>query len=77
MAYEEVYEEKRKFVEGELTEMLRAATGGYVERCEYEREGSEETVHVFMSIQPVGVNVTADSPWGIAKDVMRALAERY
>ena len=77
MTNEEVYEEKRLFVENELTDMLRAATGGWVERCEYERVGCDETVHVFQSIQPIGVNVTADSPWAIAKDVMRALSELY
>ena len=77
MKNEEVYEEKRSFVENELTEVLNAASRGFFERCEYERDGNGETVHVFMSIQPIGVNVTADSPWGILKDVMRAITERY
>lgn len=77
MTTDEVYEEKRLFVKNELTDMLRAATGGWVERCEYEREGCRETVHVFQSIQPIGVDVTADSPWAIAKDVLRALYKLY
>ena len=72
----DVYEEKRRFVDGELSKMLSAATRGVVERCEYERVGEVETVHIFECVQPFAVDVTADSPWAIAKDVIRAVAMR-
>lgn len=78
MKKEQVYKEKADFVADELTAMLRAATRGFVERCEYEHCSSgAEVVHVFTSTQPFGVNVTCDSLYAIAKDVMRALADRY
>ena len=74
---DEVYAEKASFVENELSTMLRAATNGVVRGLSYERQGAEEFVVVDMCTRMFDVNVTADSLWAIAKDVMRSIAERY
>lgn len=73
---------KKSFVEAELAEMLAAATDGFVRSLEYDARGCFEVVHVVTSpslfkTDTFGVDVTADSPWAIAKDVMRAVASRY
>ena len=73
---------KETFVTSELQKMLEEATGGYVERLAYEKLGPYEIVDV-TTRQGVGekltfgVNVTGDSRWAIAKDVMKAVAEHY
>lgn len=74
--------EKKSFVEAELAEMLAAATNGFVRSLEYDARGCFEVVHVVTTPRPFmkdtfGVDVTADSLWAIAKDVMRAVASRY
>ena len=76
-AESEIYEEKRCFVEGELAAMMRIATRGVVQRLEYERMGDEEFVVVDMCTSIFDVNVTADSLWAIAKDVMKAVGEKF
>lgn len=74
--------EKRNFVENELEEMLRfAVRGGWLEYLRYGFDGTNEVVAInyrdgdnrFSS----DVNVTGDSKWAIANDVMRAVAELY
>ena len=74
--------DKKSFVESELTEMLAAATHGFVISLEYDARGHFEVVHVTTCLglfkrDTFGVDVTADSLWAIAKDVMRAVAERF
>lgn len=74
--------DKKSFVESELTEMLAAATHGFVTSLEYDARGHFEVVHVttcpgLFKRDTFGVDVTADSLWAIAKDVMRAAAERF
>lgn len=73
---------KRLFVEGELAAMLSEATGGWVARLDYDARGQYEVVHVttvpaLFLTDTFGVDVTADSKWAIAKDVMRAVAARF
>lgn len=75
MKNEEIYREKSDFVAIELGAMLRAASRGQVDRCEYVREGAVEFVNAYGrdSEEPLFFAcVTADSLWAIAKDVMRA-----
>lgn len=74
--------EKRRFVQEELTGMLRTATGGLAAECFYEHDGADEVVKVLYGQrrgerEVISVNVTCDSLWAIAKDVMRAVARRY
>lgn len=73
MGDESIYEEKARFVRGELTRMLRVATRGVITGLEYEREGAVETVHVLTVTQPFAVCVTADSLFAIVKDVTKAV----
>ena len=73
---------KSRFVQEELSGMLRAATGGFVKECRYEPFGSFEIVNVATSVglfktDTFAVNVTGDSLWAIAKDVMAAVAQRF
>lgn len=70
---------KKHFVENKLAETLSAATGGYVWSLDYGVFGAEEVVHVYTCgvSKALVVNVTSDSLWAIAKDVMRAVADRY
>ena len=78
MDNEKVYQEKANFVANELSALLRAATGGFIERCMYEHlPYGSEVVHVFTSTQPFSVNVTCDSLYAIVKDVVRELSDRY
>lgn len=77
MQQPDLYDEKGRFVCLELTDMLKAATHGVVSECMFERDDAQETVHVFTVTQPFAVNVTGDSLWSTAKDVMKAVAERY
>ena len=82
MGDEQIYAEKADFVKDELAAMLRKATCGWVTCCGYEHYQGVEVVHVGYALDEhadgrFDVNVTADSPWAIAKDVMRAVAERY
>lgn len=73
---------KQLFVTGPLTTLLIAATGGFVDYLGYEAHGDDEVVHV--TVRPsvavndtFSVNVSCDSKWAIAKDVMAAVAKRY
>ena len=73
---------KMRFVEDELTPMLKAATDGYVYTCWYEADGDDELVKVAVKppaapVEAFPVNVSCDSLWALAKDVMRAVAERF
>lgn len=73
---------KSRFVQEELTAMLYRATGGFIKECRYKFDGVCEIVHVTTApatfkTDTFAVNVTADSLWAIAKDVMKAVAERY
>ena len=69
---------KASFVESELSDVLNAATDGYVHHCEYAVEGPEEYVLVTLDHYLTEyVNVTGDSLWAILKDVMKAVASRY
>ncbi|MBQ9004086.1 MAG: hypothetical protein IJ087_19760 [Eggerthellaceae bacterium] len=73
---------KQRFVQEELTGMLHSATNGCVGECWYEFDGANELVRVSYRPDPktsevITVNVTADSRWAIAKDVMRAVAKRF
>lgn len=69
---------KASFVESELSDVLNAATDGYVHHCEYVVDGPNELVIVTLGHDStLMVNVTADSPWAILKDVMKAVARRY
>lgn len=77
MGNESIYEEKARFVRGELTRMLRTATRGVITGLEYERDGALETVHVLTITQPFAVNVTADSLFAIVKDVVKAVEARF
>lgn len=74
--------EKRIFVVGELASMLRCALrGGWLTSIDYGFDGANE----FVTIEHMAadgrretrVNVTCDSKWAIAKDVMRAVSELY
>ena len=82
MTIEEV-RSKSEFVRGELADLLAEATRGYVCACNYEyRLDETESVLVFYKpdeshVDSFSVDVTADSRWAIAKDVMRAVARRY
>ena len=74
--------EKRVFVSGELTAMLRRAVrGSWLIGLDYGFDGANEIVTV-EHIAGDGrrlteVNVTGDSKWAIAKDVMKAISELY
>ncbi|MBQ9002034.1 MAG: hypothetical protein IJ087_09290 [Eggerthellaceae bacterium] len=74
---------KQRFVQEELAAMLRAATGGFVHSCEYDGSfNGYEIVYVATHPDPwaidfFAVDVTGDSHWEIAKDVMKTVAERY
>ena len=77
---------KLKFVEEKLAPMIREATGGAVFSCEYMRSayGPYEAVSMMMivpgevkTVAEFRADVTADSPWAIAKDVMAAVARWY
>lgn len=74
--------EKRVFVSGELTAMLRRAVrGSWLIGLDYGFDGTNEIVtveHVAADGRhEVHVNVTGDSKWAIAKDVMKAISELY
>lgn len=68
---------KERFVTGRLAAMLREATCGEVSSCFYRVQHGDEVVTVLMANGAAEVNVTADSLWAIAKDVMRGVGERY
>lgn len=74
--------EKRVFVSGELTAMLRRALrGAWLIGLDYNFDGANEIVTVEHNSadgrHEVHVNVTGDSKWAIAKDVMKAISEIY
>jgi len=72
--------EKASFVACELAEMIKAATGSMVDDVYYirrEPDGEERVVLLLSAAPRREVNVTCDSLWAIAKDVMRAVAEIY
>lgn len=74
--------EKRIFVVGELASMLRCALrGGWLISIDYGFDGVSELVTIeYMAGDAhweTRVNVTCDSKWAIAKDVMRAVSELY
>lgn len=73
------YEQRRKerFVTGRLASMLREATHGEVSMCFYRAKAGNEIVTVLMANGAAEANVTGDSLWAIAKDVMRAVGKRY
>ena len=77
MGDERVYQEKADFVANELAAMVRRATRGVVSALHYERQGAMEYVVVETPTVLFDVNVTADSLWAVAKDVMRAVGERF
>ena len=68
---------KQRFVERKLGPMLMAATGGFVTGCSYSTWGANEEVLVTAAGKLFAVNVTCDSQWAIAKDVMRAVGTRF
>lgn len=69
---------KASFVESELSDVLNTATDGFAHHCEYVVDGPNELVIVTLGRDStLTVNVTADSPWAILKDVMKAVASRY
>lgn len=74
--------EKRLFVENELCAMLRRALrGGWLVGLFYGFDGADEVVTVEYQAgdgrRESYVNVTGDSRWAIAKDVMKAVTELY
>ena len=69
---------KKLFVSGALTTLLREATGRYVLHLHYHVDGHDEIVTVtYASMTQQDVNVSCDSEWAIAKDVMSAVADRF
>lgn len=71
---------KLKFVEERLAPMVKDATGGVVCSCRYMKSAVAPVECVAM--RTVGgvafrADVTADSLWAMAKDVMRAVARQY
>lgn len=75
MTYEQ--QAKQRFVERRLGPMLQAATDGFVSGCSYYTWGANEEVLVTTEGKIIAVNVTCDSKWAVAKDVMRAVANRF
>lgn len=73
---EEQYE-KRLFVEGPLSAMLKEATGGAVEGMVFYAEGDDEEVLVEYHGNLFSVVVSCDSLWAIAKDVTAAVGKRF
>lgn len=76
--------EKLKFVEEYLAPMVEEATGGMVYSCEYMKSSVAPVECVAMKIRvndsvplQFRADVTADSLWAIAKDVMRAVTKQY
>lgn len=76
--------DKKRFVEIELSEMLRIATDGNVSEAWYGIVGGSIEFVSIVAAKPgrsefvmVEVNVTGDSPWAIVKDVASALSELY
>ena len=70
-----VYDEKRLFVENELSEMLAAMSGGEVAGCGYSRMGDAEAVRVaYANGYERRVNVTGDSLKAIVVDVLDRLS---
>lgn len=74
--------EKRVFVVGELASMLRSALrGAWLISIDYGFDGANEFVTIeYMAAdgrRETYVNVTCDSKWAIAKDVMKAVSELY
>ena len=70
--------DKQLFVTGALTTLLVAATGGFVKYLVFTAHGDDEMVRVsFANSSYVDVNVSCDSKWALAKDVMAAVAKRY
>ena len=72
--------EKNRFVDRELTAMLKAATHGFVKCCQYVSIDGDYDEHVYVHMGEsscMEVNVSCDSLWAIAKDVMSAVARLY
>ena len=69
---------KKLFVTGPLTTLLIAATDGYVRLLEYTASRDDETVRVtFSNNSHIDVNVSCDSKWALAHDVIDAVAKRF
>lgn len=69
---------KRFFVEHELVQMLFAATEGYIVDATYWTRGADEFVGLCTENGEVfNVNVSCDSRWAIAKDVMKEVAKKF
>lgn len=71
---------KKRFVDRTLALMLADATDGTVSGCRYGARRDDEWVDVTIERPPfeprrVRVNVSLDSKWAIARDVMRRLAD--
>ena len=71
---------KKRFVDRTLALMLADATDGTVSGCRYGARRDDEWVDVTIERPPVEprrvrVNVSLDSTWAIARDVMRRLAD--
>ena len=74
--------EKRWFVEDHLDRVVTLATRGAVCDLHYDHAGPFEFVkftvdHRNAPTEIYEVNVTGDSLWAMAKDVMRAVGNRY
>lgn len=75
---------KKNFIENELQAMLHAATMGCAGRLSYGLDHDTAEEYVIVRWRPDAktaesflVNVTGDSRWAIAKDVMKAVAKRF
>lgn len=70
---------KKRFVERLLAPVLSEATKGLVKGLAYGAKRDDEWVDVEYSLPPweQRVNVSCDSKWAIAWDVMEAVADRY
>ena len=72
--------EKSAFVTGQLACMLECATRGWVEAARYVVDAATNAEVVWVEVsgdRMIRVNVSGDSEWAIAKDVMRVLAGKY
>jgi hypothetical protein len=77
MAYTYENAVKYNYVVNELAEELIAATGGKVRNCDYRMDRAQEIVTIVFQTpkgpEKTHVDVTGDSPWGIHKDVTKAV----
>lgn len=75
MTYEQ--QAKQRFVERKLGPMLEAATNGFVSGCSYSTWGAVEEVLVTTGEKLFVVDVTCDSKWAMAKDVMKVVGKKF